>query len=42
MLPLHELIVDGDVTDLEVEAEGFTLTRKTTHRLRNLLKNALD
>lgn len=42
MLPLHQLVVDRDVTDLEVEAEVFPLARQLPHRQHDLLEHVLN
>ena len=42
MLPLHKLVVDRDVTDLEVEAEVFPLARQLPHRQHDLLEHVLN
>ena len=42
MLPLHQLVVDRDVTDLEVEAEIFPFACQLPHRQRDLLEHVLN
>ena len=42
MLPLHQLVVDRDVTDFEIEAEIFPLARQLSHRQCDLLEHVLN
>ena len=42
VLPLHQLIADSEVADLEVEADLLALASKLTHRRRDLLDHILD